>query len=530
MFSPPETGNKDLDAFLYQVYLTSTDNDTATRLVEPGSGQPVQFPFQYLYIKYADTYLGVGISDTPTDKTYWGVANSNAPIESIAPSAYIWTQQPVGFLGKSVFYINLGSRIARFYVGATAPTVKWIADSGPAIDLDIVVLSNTVTDADINVGSLELISTEFDGGNITNSTMAGANITSSTFDGGAVTGSVISTSVLNGDVVGGANPYLDFTPTTTQPYAEGRVFYDQGSHSLAYQNEVSNVTVNLGREVLVRVYNNTGVTILNGKVAYTSGSFGDSPKAALAIASSAIQADAVLGIATHDIPNATHGYLTTLGLVNELNTLVDSEGNVPGLPGLPVYLSATVPGGFTFVPPLQPNFQVRLGQVANDNVTTGSIYTRVTRLPWYPSLEVVDTRSGIVLPTTPTVFAMNTSVYNNGFTYNSTTGEFLFLESGTFTFNLMINATASASNKQVNYYAEFDTGAGYVIQQYSGRRQELINNTPIQLVIASSRYIAVNTKARFYLWADATVTLNSVNLPGTTAGTVVVPAARLTLA
>jgi hypothetical protein len=149
MFSPPETGDKDLDAFLYQVYLQSSSSDVATNITEPGSGQPIQFPFQYLYIKFANNYLGSGISDSSVGKTYWGVANSNSPVESITPTSYIWTEQVGGFIGKDVFYINLGSRIVRFYIGATPPNPKWIADPILSIDLDVVVLADTIITGDL---------------------------------------------------------------------------------------------------------------------------------------------------------------------------------------------------------------------------------------------------------------------------------------------------------------------------------------------------------------------------------------------
>jgi hypothetical protein len=321
---------------------------------------------------------------------------------------------------------------------------------------------------------------------------------------------------------------VDFTPVTPQPYAEGRVFYDQDSKSLAYYNDASSVTVNLGREMLVRVYNDTGAAIFNGAAVYTSGSFGGVPTVALAIASSEEQTNSALGLATNSILNNAYGYITMLGAVNGLNTLEDSEGNIPGSPGLPVYLSATVAGGFTFIPPLQPNFQVRLGQLTNSSAIIGSIYARLSRSPWYPSLEVVETGSAIVLPTVPTVFAMNTTVYNDGFVYNSTTGEFTFLVSGTYSFTLILNATANAANKNVYFYGEVDTGSGYVISPYSGRQQGILNTTQIQLVISVNKYFPIGAKARFYLWADATVTLDTTNLPGTTAGTVKLPAARMT--
>ena len=140
--------------------------------------------------------------------------------------------------------------------------------------------------------------------------------------------------------------------------------------------------------------------------------------------------------------------------------------------------------------------------------------------------DVITTTASVTLPTTPTVLKPVTTVSNNGITYDSSTGIYTFTNGGSYSFHLAVNATPSAANKKVYFYAEEDTGGGFVIRRYSARAQELTNSYEEQLVFDGSIHMAPGTKTRHYVWADATVTLNTVDLPGTTAGTVTVPAIR----
>lgn len=144
------------------------------------------------------------------------------------------------------------------------------------------------------------------------------------------------------------------------------------------------------------------------------------------------------------------------------------------------------------------------------------------------SLELLDTSATITLPTTPTIFKPPTTVISNGISYNSSTGEFTFDNGGSYAFTLMLSALPSASNKSIYFYIEVDTGSGYSIRQYSARSAELSNTVNIQTLFTSSNYFAKGTKIKMYLWASsATITLNTIDVPGTTPGTVTIPAVRL---
>ena len=320
--------------------------------------------------------------------------------------------------------------------------------------------------------------------------------------------------------------YTDFGLRQDHPaWKEGRLYYDYSDHSLAYYNDDGGVNVNIGREQLVRIYNSTGSTLLNGQLTYISGATSGWPTVTLAKADTKIASQATLGMITADIAAGQYGYVCVSGIVNDLNTSAYA-------PGTRLYLSATTAGAVTSTPPLQPNYVVEVATVVDQNATTGRLFIHIDKQAWFPYVEIRDTSATITLPTTPTVFKPSTTVVNDGFAYDNTTGILTINESGSYAISIQFNAKPSASNKNIYFYAEDSTDGGttWNITRYSGRQLELVNAVETQVNINSARYYATGTKLRFNIWGDATVTLYTTDLPGTTPGTVTKPAYRFLMA
>ena len=342
--------------------------------------------------------------------------------------------------------------------------------------------------------------------------------------------------VAGADVTAGANvnvvghistpTYIDYKNNIANPaYQQGRVFYDSNAKALSYYNDVNGVTINIGQEEVIRVFNNTGADILNGQLCFISGASDEFPEVTLAQADTEATSASTIGMATADIPDQTYGYITTSGLVHDVDTATFTAGET-------LYLSDSVAGGYTNVAPLQPSYAIVIGYVTSIDATTGAIYIHIDRLPWYPNGEIRLTAASTALPTTPTVFTAPSVITQQGISYDNATGVLTINTSGSFTLSHTFNCSPSAANKKVYFYVEESTDGGstWVIARYSARQLELINGTETQLIIVGSRYYATGTKIRYYLWGDATVTLKTTDLPGTTAGTVTLPAYRLTLA
>ena len=151
--------------------------------------------------------------------------------------------------------------------------------------------------------------------------------------------------------------YIDFEQKVEvdhPAYLEGRIFYDAENHCVTVYNDESEISLQVGQEEYIRIRNNTGSTISNGKAVYITGAQGQHTTVDLATASGELQSEAV-GIATHDIENNSFGYITTFGLVRGINTNAFSEGDE-------LFVSVT-DGELTNVSPIAPNYKTSVGHV-----------------------------------------------------------------------------------------------------------------------------------------------------------------------
>ncbi len=124
------------------------------------------------------------------------------------------------------------------------------------------------------------------------------------------------------------------------PYSEGLIFYDNIKKAISYYNDESETTVNLAQEVIVKIYNNNGSTLVNGTVVrLDGGNVGGVPTVVRSQADTITNAGA-FGVVTHDIPTTDTGYIASWGQVGGLDTSAYTAGDF-------LYLSETVAGGLT---------------------------------------------------------------------------------------------------------------------------------------------------------------------------------------
>lgn len=161
--------------------------------------------------------------------------------------------------------------------------------------------------------------------------------------------------------------YTRYSTGAAPAYQEGRVFYDAGEHTLAYYNDAANVTVNVGQEQLVRVRNNTGVSLTDGQVVYVNGALGNRPTVALAKADAVATSFATIGVVTDTILNGADGYVTVQGIVRNIDTSAFAEGAA-------VYLSSSTAGAFVAS---SPSISVVLGYCLRQHATQGMILVAV---------------------------------------------------------------------------------------------------------------------------------------------------------
>ncbi len=207
------------------------------------------------------------------------------------------------------------------------------------------------------------------------------------------TGTPTFTSVTAGNFIGpisGASS-LTLTPVASPAYAAGKLVYDSDNESLTFFNNDSAVALQVGQETWVRVRNDTGSTIVNGRAVYISGASGGVPQITLANAGAQATA-AMVGLATEDIATGTIGFVTIDGVVRGIDTSAFSVGAT-------LYLSTTN-GLLTATAPVNPNYQVTVGKVTVSNASTGAILVGVSAGRIAGSLAYTDVANIFTAPQT----------------------------------------------------------------------------------------------------------------------------------
>jgi len=136
--------------------------------------------------------------------------------------------------------------------------------------------------------------------------------------------------------------YIHFNTGQTTNYNGGDLFWVDNENALSYKPYTTNndVTINLGQENLIRVFNQTGSQINNGKAVIITGASSNVGTVSLAIASDGSNTlFNVNGVTTHDIPNNSYGFITQFGNVNDIDLSSFQIGEN-------IYLSQTNAGDF----------------------------------------------------------------------------------------------------------------------------------------------------------------------------------------
>jgi hypothetical protein len=156
---------------------------------------------------------------------------------------------------------------------------------------------------------------------------------------------------------------------------EGEIVYDSSDGTIALGMPGGEVTLQLGQEHLIRVFNATGSDIANGSLVYISSAGDQKPRIALADAdnTNSIPEAVVVGMATELIEKSSQGYITSVGLVRGLNTNDLVEGD-------PVWLSTT-PGAFTKTKPTAPNRSIFIGHCIYKHSSNGIILVNINPIP-----------------------------------------------------------------------------------------------------------------------------------------------------
>ena len=119
-----------------------------------------------------------------------------------------------------------------------------------------------------------------------------------------------------------------------------------------------------------RVRNSTGATLTKGTAVYISGATGQLPTVSKALATSDATSAQTLGLITSDLANNSNGYVTIIGLVDDLDTSAYTDG-------VQLYLSPTTAGALTVTKPYAPQHLVYMAVVAHAHPVHGKLIVKV---------------------------------------------------------------------------------------------------------------------------------------------------------
>jgi len=232
--------------------------------------------------------------------------------------------------GDGSFSYNNGTGVFT-YTGPSAAETRAHFTGGTGVDI-----TNGVVSIDQDVG----ITSDVVFGKITVDSASVGGINFNTTPG--------SYSNVSGALYWDSDPQkgLSFIPTTTEGSTE--------------------VTINIGQESLIYVHNQTGEAINNGDVVYISGTaHGTHPSISKAQANGSTSG--TIAVATQDIVDNAHGYVTRFGLVRDVNT-----GGLTA--GSDVYLSKDSAGKWTTTPvTVDAGYPMHVGKIIRVDSSTGSI-------------------------------------------------------------------------------------------------------------------------------------------------------------
>jgi len=163
---------------------------------------------------------------------------------------------------------------------------------------------------------------------------------------------------------------VDFSTTNVAAGAVGRLTWNDTDGTLDLGLKGGNVTLQIGQEQNVRIYNETATGFVDMQVVKITGSSGTRLTADLAKGDSDANSASTLAIMTEPAASHGEGFATTFGLIRQINTSAFTEGAT-------LYLSPTVFGGITTTRPTAPNHTVVLGWCVRSHATQGVIYVNI---------------------------------------------------------------------------------------------------------------------------------------------------------
>lgn len=203
----------------------------------------------------------------------------------------------------------------------------------------------------------------------------GTGITWAYNDGARTLTPTITIATADGGVQG---DFLQLNVNANEASAVGKLKWNTADGTMDIGLMGGNVVLQVGQEQVARVLNNSGsiLTEAGYQAVKIASAQGQRLAVNLAQANNEANSKDTLGLVTENIANNQEGFVTTSGLVRQIDTTGDIQSEV-WVDGDTLYLSPSVLGGVTKVKPLAPNQTVIVGFVVYAHKNNGKIFVKV---------------------------------------------------------------------------------------------------------------------------------------------------------
>lgn len=173
-------------------------------------------------------------------------------------------------------------------------------------------------------------------------------------------------------------PKVGFDTTNVTAPGIGQVAWNIDENTLDIG--LNGATLQVGQEQLIRVRNNTGSTILNGKAVMATGTLGASGRITVGLANlTQSNAKYILGVVTENIVAGADGFCTSFGKIRAIQTNGANYGET-WVDGDILYAKDSGNGDLTKTIPNDTQVKLPIAIVINSHATNGTLFVRVNSI------------------------------------------------------------------------------------------------------------------------------------------------------
>jgi hypothetical protein len=318
--------------------------------------------------------------------------------------------------------------------------------------------------------------------------------------------------------------FVDFNTTASVTGKPGRLRWNDTDGTLDLTLKKGNVTLQLGQETVINAFNNTTSSLLESEVraVFISGSVSRFPAVNLADNLTRQASENTIGIVTEDIGVGELGYITTQGMVRNVDMSSFTSGDT-------LYLGAA-DGVLINQPPLPPALTVILGYCIDNDAVTGSMYVNVRSGFEYPQYAVAYNLSDHTasLANTETLIDIDSPLVQSGITVVDGS-KFTVSTPGLYEFVtiMQINRAASSGTATMYFWMKKNgvdvpnSNNNISVSGNAGTAATLLDRNLV-IVLEAGDYV------QFYWATDDTDMILRYSAPGSTPTRPATPAVKVT--